>query len=574
MLIIISDISHAQIIPSRIILPQQQKIIEQEKINREINEFKEWEKKAKKDIQEPMPSSLPESGNCFYINNIVVTGNTVLSKYEILKVLSVYHNTCISASKITTLIQKINSLYQAKGYITTQVYVKEQNLRYGTLILSVLEGKVEDVRFGSNSRSEKVTRYFTAPLQKGSVLNIKSLDQTTDNLSALPSYNYITTVDAGSKPGFSKIYINGKKSSPIHPSVETDTFGQEYTGEERYSIGSAFDNLLKLGDSINIKYTSTYNREFDGKFSRTLIGSLSIPLQWSKFGVNSSYLNYLTTITTGSGTLLKSKGDVFNNSFFINALLFRDKTVKTMAFYNLNLLNKKSYINDTLIPVQSGNFTNIELGIINNLYTPYGGFYHKLTYTRGITAFDAKEDSPNTAFHAQFSSVRLYGLYSVKADKIFRGRLPFTFQNTIDGQYAWEDVYSQNQFVLGGLYSVRGYKDLNVFGSMGILMRNDIDFALKDYIMPRTPLAKLLTNGGKGGLTLGAFYDIGITNSHAKDSKTTGSLSGIGYKLGYTSQYFYTNLIVAYALDYPDELDAHIQKNKGRIIYFTMKGSW
>lgn len=595
--------------PATLIIPQQQKLLEQEKTNREIEDFKEWEKKAEEENKKAPITEGKSSEKCFQINNIVLDGNTILSKSNISKVINPYQSTCISVQTIAELVSKVNALYKDKGYITTQVYVKEQNLKSGTLILSVIEGKVEDVKFGNNSTAEptvrfsdKVTGYFITPLSsqslfdiflarepavsKGDVVNIKAIDQTAENLSYIPSYQYKTNIEAGSRAGLSKINISGTKSLPASVYAETDTIGQKYTGHTRYTVGSRIDNPLKLGDSLNLKYVSTFNGASDGKYSRSVIGSWSMPIKWARIGVNSAYSTYLSTIE-GQQQSFESSGKMTSNSFFVNGVVFRNKSVKTTLVSSLNLLGSKNYINDALSNTQSRNLVNMEIGIMNNLYTPYGGFFHKLTYIRGLNSFGSISDTPTATYHAQFDAIRFYHLYNIKTNTIFKGKLPFTFQNTIDAQYAWQDVYSQNQFVLGGFYSVRGYRDVNIFGSSGILTRNDVDFALMDYVKPTNKFTQFLTNSGKGGLTLGAFFDIGKATSQNPNLTTasgTGSgnlftanndtIAGAGYKIGYTSKYFQTSLVVAHSLTYPDYLSASVKQNDGRVVYLTVKGVW
>lgn len=570
--------------PSALIIPQQQKLLEQEKINREIEDFKNWEKRAKEENKEPSINEGKSNETCFHIDTIVVEGNTVLSKFDISKVISQYQNTCVSVQTIEEVVRKVNALYKDKGYITTQVYIKEQNLKSGILTLSVIEGKVEDIRFGNNSTADKVTGYFITPLSKGDTLNFQAIDQTSENLSYIPSYHYKSNIEAGSKAGLSKVHIAGTKSFPISPYIETETLGQQYTGHNRYIIGSRFDNPLKLGDSLSLKYVSTFNDASDGKYSRSFIGSWSMPIQWARIGINASYSTYLTTIQ-GQIQSFQSRGNTLNKSFFVQGVVFRNQKIKTTLVSNLNLLSKKSYINDALSPIQSGDSANMEFGIMNNLYTPYGGFFHKLTYIQGLNAFGSKVNLANATNHAQFDAVRLYQLYTIKTDKIFKGKLPFTYQNTTDGQYAWQDVSSQNPFVLGGFYSVRGFRDVNLYGSIGILTRNDIDFALVDYIKFPNKFTEFLTNKGKGGLTFGAFYDIGITSLPVASNTTAGGtgdgnlssgnhgvLSGVGYKIGYVSKYFQTSLVVGHSLTYPDDLSARVKQNDGTVIYLTVRG--
>lgn len=581
-----ANIAYAQDDASFLIMSQQQKLIEQERLNVEIQDFKNWEKEREEERKIGNNYRDKSTDNCFTIHEIKLEDNTVLSKEDITKTSSKHLNTCITTANINEIITAFSNLYKNKGYITTQVYIKEQNLKSSVLTLNVIEGKVEDVKFGNNTTADKITGYFITPISKEGILNSAAIDQTTENLNYIPSYNYKTNIQAGSKPGLSKINISGAKSFPISPYIETDTIGQEYTGHNRYTIGSRIDNPLKLGDSLNLKHTSTYNNAIDGKYSRSFIGSWSMPVKWARVGINSSYSTYLSTIQ-GQLQSFQSSGKMTSNSLFVNGVVFRNKSVKTTLVSTLNLLDSKNYINDALSNTQSRNLTNMEIGVMNNLYTSYGGFFHKLTYIRGLKAFGAISDTPTSTYHAQFDAIRFYHFYNIKTDKIFNGKLPFTFQNTIDAQYAWQDVYSQNQFVLGGFYSVRGFRDVNIYGSSGIVTRNDIDFALMDYIKPNNKFTQLLTNNGKGGLTLGGFFDIGQATSHQPSNTTAGGtgagtlssgnhgiMAGAGYKLGYTSKYFQTSLTVAHPIKYPDYLAQSVKANDGRVIYLTVRGIW
>ncbi len=585
--------------PLSAIISQQQKLIEQEQLNKQIENFKNWEKEREKEREKENAdkTDLETANNCFNVDKIILENNSLLSKKNIAKNTVKYINTCISANEINELITAFSNSYKNKGYITTQIYIKKQNLKSGTLILDVIEGKVEDIKFGNNSIADKITNYFITPLSKNDILNVKAIDQTTENLNYIPSYNYKTNIDAGSKAGLSKINISGTKNFPISLYAETDTLGQKYTGYNRYTIGSRVDNPLKLGDSFNLKYISTkgfFNSDeirypftnAHNSYSTSYIISWSMPLQWARLGINSSYSSYLTIIQ-GQLQSFKSTGNTLSNSFFVNGVIFRNKFVKTTLISTLNLLSSKHYINDTYIKTQSRNLANIELGIMNNLYTSYGGFFHKLTYIRGLNIFGTSADPTNATYHGQFDSFRFYQLYSVKTDKIFKGKLPLSFQNTIDTQYSFQDIYSQNQFVLGGFYSIRGFRDVNIYGASGILTRNDIDFALIDYIKPTNKFTQFLTNNGKGGFTFGGFFDVGKASSDLGSNTTAGGtgagnlsngnhrvLAGAGYKIDYTSKYFQTSVIVAYPIIYPNNLKNSVKKNDDRIIYVTLRSNW
>ena len=567
---ILIENSFAQDDIASLIVPQEQKIIEQEELNKQTKNFNDSKSDNEEEKSNQDNQSLANE-YCFTINEINLEDNTVLSKRDISKISAKYLNTCITTAKITEIITAFSKQYKNKGYITTQVYVKEQNLNSKVLNINVIEGRLEDVKFGNNTIADKVTGYFITPLSKGSILNIKEIDQTTENLNYLSSYQYKTTLEPGSKTGLSKVSISGKNNFPISIYAQSDTIGQSFTGYNRYSVGTTLYNPLKLGDNFSLKYVSTFNDESDGKYSRSFVGSWSMPIKWLRIGINSSHSSYLSTIK-GQLESFKSSGRTSSNSFFVNGIVFRNKSLKTTLVSTLNLLSSKSYINDAYSKTQSRNLSNIEVGVMNNLYTPYGSFFNKLTYIKGLNSFGAISDTPNNTYHAQFDAVKFYHLYSIKTDKIFNGKLPFTFQNTIDAQYAWQDVYSQNQFVLGGFYSVRGFRDTNIYSSKGVLTRNDIDFALIDYI--KTPLLNKIYIGGFFDMGQASSYINSNTNGGSIASANYGTMAGAGYKIGYTTKYLSASLVVAHSIEYPDYLKESVKQNDGKIIYFNISGVW
>ena len=86
--------------PADLIIPQQQKLLNQEQVNKEIEEFKKWEEKADKENVKPNETEVKPDKNCFQIDEIKLEGNTILSQRTIGKIINNYQNTCISNKEI------------------------------------------------------------------------------------------------------------------------------------------------------------------------------------------------------------------------------------------------------------------------------------------------------------------------------------------------------------------------------------------------------------------------------------------------------------------------------------------
>ena len=300
--------------------------------------------------------------------------------------------------------------------------------------------------------------------------------------------------------------------------------------------------------------------------SNAAIASWQFPLGSWNLSYNGSYSKYLTTVQAPSQSF-QSYGNSFLQSFSLNKNIFRNKSIKTSLNSTLNTINSNNYTSQAF-STQSRNLTNVEFSLSNNLYTPYGSFFHKFSYIQGINAFGATADPTNTTYHSEFNAIRFYHFYNITTNKIFNGNLPLNFQNTIDSQYSFQELYSQNQFTLSGFYAVRGFRNSNIYGSSGILTRNDLNLPLQTYT--NLPIIK--------NLTIGTFFDIGLAQSYfptnIANSTTTnnGTMAGTGYKISYNSKYLQSTLTISYPITYPSNLSQNIQTHEPFTIYFNLKG--
>jgi len=555
---------------SDLIIPQQQKFLEAEMLSKDLEEFDEWRKKEEQRDGKIEEKATDKSKSCLAINFIEFEGNTVFSKEKLKKIVKDYKYKCLTKNDITIILQKISLLYTENGYVTTQIYIKEQDLKLKLLTIHIEEGRIEDIIVNN----DKINTFVVFPGYKNKILNIKDIDQTNDNLLNIPSYQYKPTIKSGSKPGFSIINIDGKRKLPISPFMEFDNIGQAFTGHERYAVGTRIDNIFGLADSLNFKYLSTINGQSGDRHLQSFIASWSMPIKYAKFGFNFAYSDYLTTVHTTNQSF-QSKGQMMNGTLFAQATVLRSRHIKTAGFINFNIISSTNYINNTFSQIQSRNLMNTEVGINNNLYTKYGSFFHRISYIRGLGTIGT--DPLN---QGMFDALRFYQVYTIK----FKNTpVPFTYQNTIDAQYASQDLYSQNQFVLGGFYSIRGFRDVNIYGSMGVLMRNDVDFALADYIKSSNKWLQFLTNNGNGGLVFGLFYDIGIAGSYNQATTASGTgagtlssanygyLSGTGFKIRYDSEHIQFNFVFSKSLVYPDYLSSSVANTDNFIVYGSVR---
>jgi hemolysin activation/secretion protein len=116
----------------------------------------------------------------------------------------------------------------AKGYVTTRVMAAPQDLNSGELVLSVIPGKVRNIRWAEGS-DERATWRNVLPLKPGDILNLRDLEQGLENFKRLPTADadlQITPAQGpDAKPGESDLVIAWRQRFPFRVMASLDDSG-------------------------------------------------------------------------------------------------------------------------------------------------------------------------------------------------------------------------------------------------------------------------------------------------------------------------------------------------------------
>lgn len=141
--------------------------------------------------------------------------------------------------------------------------------------------------------------------------------------------------------------------------------------------------------------------------------------------------------------------------------------------------------------------------------------------------------------------------------------LPFNWILTADGQYSFQNLYGNDQFSIGGEWTVRGYRDNVISGDNGFYVRNELRTPM-DRLVPNilteksfmNKWGKWSVNSALGRTQLGIFGDYGyVENAHKITpdpyDSNSGAMAGIGAGLYYSGQYLNWSLAYSRGLSAP-----------------------
>ena len=137
-----------------------------------------------------MSSSCSYASDCIPIDAIKLVGSGDLEHREIRQIRDQYVGKCLSIEQIRAVVREMTNYYVESGYITTRVYLPEQDLSEGILQINIQEGIIEDIEVVGSKRSSNID-FFPAnlPLRRRNTLNLRDIEQSTDHYNKLKSNN-------------------------------------------------------------------------------------------------------------------------------------------------------------------------------------------------------------------------------------------------------------------------------------------------------------------------------------------------------------------------------------------------
>ena len=220
------------ILPAISTLPD---IAKQQKIlNNEKKAFDRIEKQKSNQIlhfkiEKPI-LSVEEDKHCFITKEIEENTLTLLSKEEKDSVFSKYIHKCNGMKGLKNLTNELTSLYIKKGFITSKVYLKPQNISSGLVKIHAIEGKISEF---SNKDLEIQMAFF---LQEKKNLNLRDLEIGIENLNSLSSNHAKLKLKPSSSIGSTIIEIENKKTSPLNGYLMFNNYGEKNTGKYQEEV--------------------------------------------------------------------------------------------------------------------------------------------------------------------------------------------------------------------------------------------------------------------------------------------------------------------------------------------------
>ncbi|WP_170041146.1 ShlB/FhaC/HecB family hemolysin secretion/activation protein [Pseudomonas lurida] len=531
---------------------QQNQLLEEQR--RRLEDIKELPGKS----EAASATVAPEDSRCFLIKTIEFKGADALSVAERDRLLKPYIGQCLGVSQLNALLKAVTDQYVDRGLVTSRAYLPQQDLSSGHLQVLVVEGKLEGLKAGEGSQLSERELSMTFPGQLGVPVNLREIEQLLEQLNRLPSNKAKMDLAPGSQVGGSNVVVNNTPQKPWLVSLTRSNEGQKSTGEQQWGTGFEWDSPLGLADQLVLRGGHDAISDHQ-KTSKNAALNYSLPWGWWTFSYAYSESEY-RSLAQGNGFDFKQTGDSENHQLRAERVVYRDALSKTSLNVGVSHLRTNNYIEDSRLAVSSNRLSELQLGINHGRRVGSAFVNIDLGVQNGIGAFDAQRNNQHRDQLGSLTATPDYRKYTGTISYL----QPFTlwgeslsFTSLVTGQRSEDVLFSAQRMSLGGLSSVRGYKDQTLSGDSGGYWRNDLRWSRPvtlDWLRPVL---------SEYGTSLG--YDQGVIRRDRYNENVHGRVSSNSLEFFAKGQYLSTSVTLAHSLERPNVIT-----EREAPIYFRM----
>lgn len=409
------------------------------------------------------PEGITEAGPTFMVGTIRHEGQLLLTESEFARLTRPFTGRALGVAHINVLLERINQALVAAGYITSRAYVGSQSLAQGTLTITILPGRIEQLLYNGSpvDAPGHLGVRLALPMSQGDILRLADIEQAVDQLNRLRRNNAQVQIRPGTQPGGSIVEFANTPQGGARYSATLDNHGAAATGRLRIQAAMELGNVLGLMESLNAGLSTSQD-------TNAVYATFAVPWGYNTFAGMASYSEYQNLV--GDAAIVFGTTRSYTLSF--NRLIARDQHSKTAVDLSLSRRASSRAINNATLAPQAQTVLRAGVNRLARFSTRHGLGQWTVDggVSRGLRALGASRDGPGLppeAARYDFTKLEISGSLErpVTEGSVWRSRAA--------AQWSRRPLYSSEQIFAGGVGSVRGFAESALGGDKGAWWRNE-----------------------------------------------------------------------------------------------------
>ena len=211
-------------------------------------------------------------------------GNTVFSDRELAKLVARFSGREISGAELEEARQAITVHYVERGYINSGATLPDQDLKDGIIVFKIVEGRLTDIELSGNWWYRAWWLRQEMRRSAGKPLNFNRMKERLQLLRENPNIRQINAeLMPGVKPGESMLKVSVQENQPFRLSLDFSNRRPPSVGAEILEVNASVLNLSGHDDPISLRYgilhtTSETLDRWEASGDENIEGSYRIPI--------------------------------------------------------------------------------------------------------------------------------------------------------------------------------------------------------------------------------------------------------------------------------------------------------
>ncbi|QOV21761.1 ShlB/FhaC/HecB family hemolysin secretion/activation protein [Anabaenopsis elenkinii] len=407
----------------------------------------------------------------FKVKGFEFLGNTAFTQEQLTAEVKDFLDKEITFADLITLESRLNNLYVDRGFVNSGAVIEPQNLsaQNGVVRVSIIEGGIEDIKVRGTQRlrpeyiRSRLALAAQTPLNQNRVLQalqLLKLDPQIENISA--------KLTAGVRPDLSLLEVTVTEADSFHIDIFTNNGRSPSVGSWRRGVKFNQGNVSGLGDGLTVGYANT-----DG--SNAIDVSYTVPLNPRNGRLQLSSGLTKTNITEPPFDRLDITGDSryyeigfsqplsqsANQEFGLGLAFSHQQSITQLSAEGFPI--SRGANNDGETRISKIAFSQNWLTRTSNSVL---GFYSQFNLGVGLLDATTNNDLPDSRFFSWRGQGQYVRALNQKRDVLLVLRS--------DWQLATESLVPLEQFSIGGISSVRGYRENALLTDNGFVVTAEV----------------------------------------------------------------------------------------------------
>lgn len=464
------------------------------------------------------PETRPTFAGTITVKEFEFVGNTAFSNEELAEVTQEYTNRPLTFAELLEAEEAVNEFYSNAGYINSGAVIAANQTLDPTgavVTIQIIEGGVQDIiiegttRLNPNYVRSRLAPATETPLNSNRLLEalqLLQLDPLIANLSA--------ELSPGAGPGLSTLEIEVTEADPLNVELFVDNGRAPSVGSFRRGVNLSYGNVVGIGDRASLSYTNTEG-------SNAVDLQYAVPLTASNDTLSFAAGFTSTEVVEAPFNRLEILGDSYYYQLSLRQPLIQTPTTELAYGLTLSHSESQTELLGEGFPISPGADENGETSITALRFfsewvtrSPEQVFALRSQFNLGFDFLGAtiNADPPDGRFFSWRGQGQYVRLLAPETLLVLRS----------DVQLSTSALVPLEQFALGGLQSVRGYRQDVFLTDNGVLASAELRYPLLEVPSVR------------GVLHLVPFVDFGFAwnnDENPRPDPEDNTLVGVGVGL-------------------------------------------